>query len=188
MKTEIEQVKYMRDDEGFWLRIRIPPTQVAYAMNELNQMGGKKFDLEIKQHREHRSLDANSYFWVLCGKLAAKTGQPRESIYLELVKNIGDNYQIICCQDRAKDRMKELWGYGQLGWVVDELPSKVKGCTNLMMYYGSSTYDTAQMSRLIDAVVSECKEQGIETATPEELARIKEEWGRKNEKYSTEEP
>ena len=43
-------------------------------------------------------------------------------------------------------------------------------------YYGSSQYNTKQMSRLIDMVVEGAKELGIETLTPEELARIKEEW------------
>ena len=45
-----------------------------------------------------------------------------------------------------------------------------------MLYYGSSTYDSAQMSRLIDLVVQECQAQGIETKTPEELALLKEDW------------
>ena len=54
--------------------------------------------------------------------------------------------------------------------------SKLPGCTNVILYYGSSSYDTEQMSSLIDLLVDDCKAQGIETATPDELARYKEEW------------
>lgn len=53
---------------------------------------------------------------------------------------------------------------------------KTAGYVNVMSYYGSSVYEPAQMSRLIDLVVHDCKEFGIETLTPSELARLKEEW------------
>ena len=65
-----------------------------------------------------------------------------------------------------------------LGWLTDAFPSKLPGCTNVILYYGSSCYDTKQMSRLIDLVVEDCKEQGIDTATPAEIALLKEEWGK----------
>jgi hypothetical protein len=44
-------------------------------------------------------------------------------------------------------------------------------------YYGSSTYNTKQMSRLIDAIVEDCKEMDIETLTPRELDAMKSRWG-----------
>ncbi len=56
------------------------------------------------------------------------------------------------------------------------MPSKIEGCVNVVLYYGSSTYDTKQMSSLIDQLIFDAKELGIETATPQELARYKEEW------------
>lgn len=46
-----------------------------------------------------------------------------------------------------------------------------------MLYYGSSTYDTAQMSRLINIIVEECKAQGIETRTPDEISKLVSLWG-----------
>ena len=60
--------------------------------------------------------------------------------------------------------------------MTDVNPSKIEGCKNVTLYYGSSTYDTRQMSRLIDLVVQDCKEQGIETMTPFELDALKERW------------
>lgn len=58
------------------------------------------------------------------------------------------------------------------------MPSKLKGCNNLILYYGSSTYNTEQMSRLIDNIVQDCKAVGIETMTPAELAALKDAWGK----------
>lgn len=63
-----------------------------------------------------------------------------------------------------------------LGWIAEPFERQIPGCTNVNVYYGSSTYDTAQMSRLIDLVVFDCKENGIETMTPEDLARLKGAW------------
>ena len=65
-----------------------------------------------------------------------------------------------------------------MGWLADTTPSKIKGCTNVILYYGSSTYDTAQMSRLINLIVDECKEAGIETVPPQRLQAMMDEWGR----------
>lgn len=45
------------------------------------------------------------------------------------------------------------------------------------MIKGSSEYDTVEMSHFIDRIVEEAKELGIETATPDELERMKQEWG-----------
>ena len=63
-----------------------------------------------------------------------------------------------------------------LGWQVETLESKLKGCTNVVLYYGSSSYDTKQMSMLIDNIVQDCKALGIETMTPRELQALKDGW------------
>ena len=56
------------------------------------------------------------------------------------------------------------------------MQSKIEGCTNVVLYFGSSTYDSKQMSDLIDRLISEAKELGIETDTPEQISRYKSEW------------
>ena len=82
----------------------------------------------------------------------------------------------MCCVEKAVDKLVQLWGKNGLGWAADVVDSKIDGCKNVVLYQGSSTYDTRQMSRLIDLVVQECRAQGIETATPAELDRLKEAW------------
>lgn len=133
----------------------------------------KTYTVEIKEKRGKRSREANSYAWVLLDKLAAKTHIPKEDIYRELIKNIGGNSEIVCVQNKAVERLREGWKQNGIGWVSDTFESKIQGCTNVILYYGSSTYDSAQMHRLIDLIVQECEQQGIETMTGEELARLK---------------
>lgn len=64
-----------------------------------------------------------------------------------------------------------------IGWMTDTGPSKIKGCVNVTVWYGSSVYDTEQMARLIDAIVQDCRDVGIETMTPRELDALVSRWG-----------
>lgn len=144
------------------------------AFDELHAK--EKISIELKPYREKRSKDANSYFWVLCGKLAAKLRIPKEDIYREYVREIGGNYYTSCFQDSEVQSVCDCWSRNGLGWIYDILPSKLNGCKIALLYYGSSEYDTAQMSRLIDMVVYDCKENGIETATPNEIADMLNLW------------
>lgn len=134
---------------------------------------GKTYTVEIKDKKEKRSREANAYAWVLLGRLAEKLHISKEDIYRELIKNIGGNSEIVCVQNKAVERLCDGWERNGIGWVTDTMESKIDGCTNVILYYGSSTYDTVQMHRLIALIVQECEQQGIETLTPEELARLK---------------
>lgn len=144
--------------------------------NELGEMAEKELDLRITEHRGKRSLDANAYAWVLMDKLSEKTGVDKETIYRETIKNIGGNTDTVCLREDAAERFVSMWREKGLGWFCETFTSRLRGCTNVIVYYGSSTYDTRQMSRLIDLLVQECKEQSIETLPPERLAAMKEGW------------
>lgn len=133
-------------------------------------------DIQIDKHRQRRSLDANAYCWVLLDKLAAVLRKPKTEIYRELIREVGGNCETYCGLEKAVDKLVQLWEKNGIGWCADVTDSKLDGCKNVVLYQGSSTYDTRQMSRLIDLVVQECRAQGIETATPAELDRLKEAW------------
>lgn len=137
----------------------------------------EKLSIKIVKFREKRSLDANAYFWVLADKLAEKLNTTKEDIYRNIIKEIGGVSETVCIKNEAVETLCQKWACNGLGWQVDTFPSKLPGCTNVILYYGSSTYDKAQMSRLIDNIVQDCKAVGIETKTPEELERLKDLWG-----------
>ena len=133
----------------------------------------KDVDVEVKQHRNRRSLDANGYAWVLIDKIAARMHIDKAEVYREAIKSIGGVSETVCVQDKAVDRLRQGWEQNGIGWQTDTMPSKLKGCTNVILYYGSSTYDTQQMSLLIDHIVQDAKALGIETMTPAELEALK---------------
>lgn len=144
------------------------------------------WDAELKKHREKRSLDANSYCWVLLRKLAEKMADitkdgkapTKEEIYRSHIKDVGV-YEPLPIREDAVERFCEAWKEKGIGWFVEVVDdSKLPGYKKVFAYYGSSTYDTREMARLIDNIVQDCKELGIETLPPYELERLKEEWSR----------
>lgn len=117
---------------------------------------------EIKKVSAKRSLDQNAYMWVLLQRLAEKLNIAKEEVYREIIRDCGQ-FDVLCIKDNALDRFIEYWGKQGIGWVCDTDTSKIKGCTNVICYYGTSTYTTEEMKRILDTVIEECKEFNINT-------------------------
>lgn len=130
---------------------------------------------EIKEYKEKRSLDANAYTWVLLGKLQEKLHIAKEDIYRDVIRNIG-SYEVIPIKNEAVDRFKKAWSKNGLGWICETTKSKLEGYTNVIAYYGSSVYNTKEMSRLIEIIIQECEQLEIETKPEAEIKSLLESW------------
>lgn len=169
---------------GANIDFRTNKPQLTFEVNELNDFkllvdelkDKPKLSIEVKQYRARRSLDANAYFFVLADKVAERLNTTKIDVYRNCIKEIGGVSEIVCVKDDAVEKLREAWGEKGIGWQTDTFPSKLQGCTNVILYYGSSTYDTAQMSRLIENIIQDCKDLGIETATPDEIAYMLSLW------------
>ena len=138
----------------------------------------KTYSVEIKEKKESRSLDANAYTWVLCRKIGQSLSPPvkAEEVYKQAVRDYGVT-QIYPVKDTDVESVMRMFENMGLGNTCDTLgKSKLDGYTNVRFYYGSSNYDTEQMSRLIDGLVADAKDLGISTLTPTELEKIKSLW------------
>lgn len=147
--------------------------------NELLALKSQNKHVEIKEHKNTRSLDANAYLWVLLTKLQDKLSIPKEELYKNYIQKIGSS-EILPVKNEAVDKFREAWQRNGLGWITETTKSKLDGFTNVIAYYGSSSYNTAEMSRLINEVVDDCKEQNIETKSDSEINSLLKQWG-KNE-------
>lgn len=147
------------------------------ALRMVDELHDEKLTVKIGKFKQKRSLDCNAYCWVLISKLAEKLNVPRTDIYRQAIKEIGGNSDTVCVQDKAVQSLCDGWERNGIGWQTDTFPSKIDGCTNVILYYGSSTYDRAQMSRLVDFVLQECRQQGIETKSKEEIDSLLGQWG-----------
>lgn len=126
-------------------------------------------DIEVKKYRNKRSKDANSYMWVLLDKLADALRTTKEDLYLGYIRQYGMYKDFTLTEDEAKT-FKVVWEAFGTGWPTEQVDYTSDGNRVVIRaYYGSSQYDTKRMARLIDAVVQDCKELGIETMTPDEL-------------------
>jgi len=153
------------------------PQAIAWLAKLIETLDGEKeYVIEVKEKKKKRSLDANAYFWALTDELAKKLNKPKTDIYREYIKEIGGVSDTLCMLNKAVDKFCERWASMGIGYQTDRIESKLEGCTNVIAYYGSSTYDTAQMSRLIDMAVQDCKQFGIPTYDREELDRLVKKW------------
>lgn len=162
-----------RSRDGNWVVSISTPVDISSLYDELS---GKEISFEIKQARKSRSLSANAYAWVLIDKIAEKTGLRKSDVYKHSIKEIGGVSDVICVMDKAVDRLREGWEKNGLGWQTDTLPSKVEGCTNVILYYGSSVYDSKQMAQLIDSLIQDAEMLGIPTITDEQAQRMLGKW------------
>ncbi len=137
---------------------------------------GKLLNVEIKKHTKKRSLDANSYCWIISDKIAKAIGNTKEYVYKQAVKQVGD-FEIVPIKNEVVEKWIRNWESKGLGWQSEILEkSKLEGYTNTINYFGSSTYDTKQMSVLLEEIVFQATELGIETITPREKEELIRKW------------
>lgn len=141
-----------------------------------------KLSLKIGKYREKRSLNANSYLWQLCTMIADKLsddGVPhtKEEIYRNAVKARG------ICREQGELPLdfartsRTAWEMLGTGWITEQVDFEPDGERVIVRYYyGSSTYNTKQMSRIIDWLVVECQQLGIETKSKAEIDSLLNSW------------
>ena len=130
-----------------------------------------KLSIEIKQYRQHRSLNANAYAWLLIGQIADIVRAGKDEVYLKCLMRYGQS-EIVSVLSRVP--VENYFKYYEEAGA-----SKLNGkdFTHYRVYKGSSDFDTREMSIFIDGVVSEAKGLGIQTETPNQLAEMKARWG-----------
>lgn len=158
--------------------------QIILTLNErdsllsLEKLKGDKLSVEIKKWRKKRSLDANSYCWVLCDRIAKELSKEsivtKEKIYKDAISQVG-TFEPMIIEEKAYDNFKRIWEKQGLGFIVQEVTRKDK-CIKVHCYYGSSTYDTKEMSLLIEIIVDLAKSLDIETKPKEEIESLLRSW------------
>lgn len=159
------------------ITLEMDEKQSALSMVDKLRNAGK-LSIKIGQYKKKRSLDANAYCWTLISKIAEKTNVAKEDVYRAAIKEIGGNSDTVCIQNKAVETLRDGWSRNGIGWQTDTFPSKIEGCTNVILYYGSSTYDVAQMSRLINIIIQDCEALEIETKSQAEIDSLLNSWGR----------
>ena len=169
-------VDLVRNRAGEWVISFSTPEDFR---EEFDALAGKEIKVEIKRYNRKRSLDANAYAWVLIDRISQKTGIRKSEVYRNTIREIGGVSTTVCVMDKAVERLRSSWEAHGLGWQAETQDSKIPGCKNVTLYYGSSVYDTEQMSSMISILVQDAEALGISTITPDEEERLISQWGRR---------
>ena len=162
------------------LMIRPEKEDIGKAMALVRNHKNRLYDLEVKEHRKKRSLDANAMAWSLINQIADVLRIPPVEVYLQTIQDSSGNTEILPIKEDAVEQFKNAWSRHGIGWICKDMgKSKLKGYRNLMVYYGSLVYDTKQMSDLIDHLVQDCKALDIDVMSERERSLLLEEWGDK---------
>lgn len=157
------------------MKITGKPEELVTWLMALIRAGDDK-TYTLSEHMEKRSLSQNGYYWLLLGKVARLLKMSNTELHNQMLADYGfrdlEMHDIIMRDDidwRKLDRLH----------VRPTAQIRVLGNGKLYRVYyvmrGSSTYDTKEMSRLLDGMIQEAQAQGIETITPAELERMRRE-------------
>lgn len=147
--------------------------------NGIESLMDQELQIKIGKHRERRSLDSNAYFHVLCDKLRQAIGISMNACKNELITSYGqmeyieEGHPLIYKTNAPPEYIKE-----QATPHMELIKIGEDGAYWYRIYRGSHTYNTAEMAKLIEGTIQECKEWDIETATPDELAKMQAAWER----------
>ena len=131
------------------------------------------FDVTIRKHRKKRTLTQNAYLWKVSDEIAIKLETTKEAIYRLAIRHVGV-FEVIPIKKAAVELFKRSWSINGEGWICEELrESKIEGYVNLQCFYGSSVYDSTQQARLIDYLITEAKEQGIDVLPIDKVQEMK---------------
>ena len=142
------------------------------ALQEVDKLKDKKLSIKAVQYREKRSLDANAMLWACLGEMAAVLRTDKWEVYLQMLKRYG-KYTYICVKPNVVEAMKAQWRECE---EIGKIDINGKEAVQMLCYFGSSTYDTREFSVLLDGVISEMREIGLQPPASGDMKRALEEW------------
>jgi hypothetical protein len=157
----------------FNIILTIPKDQrnVIETLNELLTDDKPKV-CKIDHYKKKRSLNANNYMWQLVTQIADKLRTSKDEVYLSMLKRYGQSSVVSVVDEAVPMFMKSVQYAEEFGKGI----VNGKNFTHIKVFVGSSSYDSREMSILIDGVVSEAEGLGIVTMTPNEIQRLKDNW------------
>ena len=157
---------------------------ISVAINEkitqemVEEIQNCELDVVLKKHRKKRSLNANGLLWFCLGEIAIALQTDKWEIYLQMLKRYG-KYTYICIKPNMVEAMKQQWRECE---EIGEIDINGQKAVQMLCYFGSSTLDTKEFSILLDGVISEMKELGLQAPLTQDVKRALEMWERMHEK------
>lgn len=182
MKWTTSNIETLRSPLGVMVVIPAPQD------NDLSKITtDKEYTVEIKRKTKSRSLNANSYCWLIAQKIAVELSKnsytTKEDVYKKAIKDCG-HFTYVPVREDAVERYITIWQAHGIGWIAEDAGEcqSIKGYHNIRCYHGSSVYNTKEMARLIDCLTDECEQLGIKLEPSEYIQSLIEGWESEQQK------
>lgn len=142
-------------------------------ISDVDNIKDDKLRIVAKKYRAKRSLDSNAYAWHLMQRLAEKCNTTKNEIYIRCLQRYSRSFTHMIVHPEVIPKLEE-----QYRVVVDLGDVLVNGKLGrqVQVYFGSSTFNTKEMSVFLDGIISECKDLGISTLPQSDIDKLNEEW------------
>lgn len=148
-------------------------TQIGQVVSKV-QNDPERYEVQLKRISSKRGLTANAYYWVLVDHLSKALGTSKDEVHQEMMRDYGtfklnDSGKPVVFSIAAEEDPTQIAKYSRAfaeGYVNG------KKFIHRAVLKGSSEMSAKEFGDLLDGLISECKEMGIETMTPEEVAAL----------------
>ena len=158
-------------------------SQIIFTVNEKSALyeaekikDCEKLSIEVEEYKKKRSLNANALLWSCLGKIANAMHPPCDKwdVYLDMLKHYG-KYTYLIVKPQAVEGVKAMWRECE---ELGEIDVNGEKGVQMLCYFGSSTYNTKEFSRLLSGVIEEMAQMGLETPTSRDMQIALEQWER----------
>lgn len=126
----------------------------------------KLYDVKISVFNDKRTKTMNSYYWVLVNQLADTLRTSKDELHEQLIKRYSQRDFISLL---ANINPSDYFPYYEYQSTYKHNNNTFK---SYLVFKRSSDMNKREFSILLDGLISECKECGISTMTPEQVAEL----------------
>lgn len=168
-------------DNGITLTFKVPISareELKTVFDTIEKFNAEnEYVLTFERRKRTRTLDANSYMWVLCDKIAKVVKTTKEEVYRRAIREAGVFSDVAVQDGEPCAELISSWGSNGIGYfaelfdtpLLDKDGGKMK---RVRLYKGSHTYSSIELSSVIDYLIDDAKALGIQTMTDREIKEL----------------
>lgn len=140
--------------------------------DKFDRLHDKPVEVTIKKHSENRTLRANAYLWALITSIGNALRESKEDVYFDMLRDYGQG-GAVSVLEQYEEKFKKSYKYHE---YLGESTLNGKLFKHYRFWVGSSEYSKDEFSILLDGVIQEAKQLGIETKSKEEIESLLKEY------------
>lgn len=133
--------------------------------SQFDALRDRDVEVTIKRYSESRSLTANAYLWVLITAIGNALRESKEKVYFDMLRSYGQG-GAVSVQDKFAEDFCRSYQYHE---TIGESDLNGKHFIHYRFWVGSSEYNREEFAILLDGVIREAQNLGIETRSQEEI-------------------